>query len=252
MMDPTERFSDRVENYVKYRPNYPPAVLETLQGACGLTTEAVIADIGSGTGILTEMFLRHGNPVYGVEPNQAMREAAERLLAGYPRFRSVAGRAEATTLPAHSVDFITAGQAFHWFEPTPTRAEFARILRPAGWVMLVWNERRNGATPFLRAYEQLLRRYAPEYPTVDHTRITPEDFAAFFGPRGYARHCFPNAQSLDWPGLRGRVLSSSYIPAAGHPQHAALLADLEDIFHAHQAGGTVAFEYDTMLYYGHL
>ena len=157
--DPTLRFSDRVENYIRYRPGYPPQVLETLQAECGLTPAAVVADIACGTGIFTRMLLQNGNRVYGVEPNREMREAAERLLADHPNFTSVAGTAEATTLPGHSIDLATAAQAAHWFDLPKARQEFARILKPAGWAVLIWNERSTDASPFLRAYEELLVNY---------------------------------------------------------------------------------------------
>src|SRR5688572_24438001 len=170
MTDVTRRFSGRVDNYIRYRPGYPDAIVETLRDDCGLTADSIVADVGSGTGILTEMFLRHGNLVYGVEPNREMREAAERLLAGYDRFRSVAATAEDTTLADASADVITAGQAFHWFDRQRARAEFARILKPRGWVSLIWNVR-SETTPFLTAYEQLLKVYATEYEQVDHRRI---------------------------------------------------------------------------------
>src|SRR5262245_64642768 len=153
----TQRFSSLVENYIKYRPGYPNEVIETLRSECGLTSGSIIADVGSGTGILTEMFLRIGNTVYGIEPNREMREAAERLLKDYPRFRSVASRAEETTLDDASVDFITAGQAFHWFDREKTREEFARILRPRGWVALIWNERVTTAERFFIAFAQMLK-----------------------------------------------------------------------------------------------
>jgi ubiquinone/menaquinone biosynthesis C-methylase UbiE len=149
--DVTQRFSSRVDNYIRYRPGYPDAILDTLRDAYGLTPASIVADVGSGTGILTEMFLRHGNVVYGIEPNREMREAAERLLAGYDRFHSVAATAEDTTLGDDSVDLVTAGQAFHWFDPSKARAEFARVLKPGGWVALIWNER-VVTTPFLADY----------------------------------------------------------------------------------------------------
>jgi len=151
----TSRFSDRVENYVRYRPGYPPEMIETLKSECGLTPTRVVADIASGTGIWTRMLLEHGNGVFGVEPNAEMREAGEHLLAGFPNFTSVGGSAEATTLPDHSVDFVTAAQAAHWFKRDLARREFARILKQGGWLVLLWNERRTESTPFLRAYEQL-------------------------------------------------------------------------------------------------
>jgi ubiquinone/menaquinone biosynthesis C-methylase UbiE len=151
MADPTRRFSSKVENYIKYRPDYPPAIIGALEAKCQLTPEAVIADIGSGTGKLTRLFLENGNPVFGVEPNQAMRQAGERLLQNYPRFTSIDGTAEATTLASTSIDFVTVGQALHWFKRDQTRLEFARILKPQGWVVLVWNSRQTDSTPFLAA-----------------------------------------------------------------------------------------------------
>jgi SAM-dependent methyltransferase len=250
MIDPTERFSDRVDNYVRYRPAYPPAVLDILQ-PCGLTRDWVIADVGSGPGHLTRLFLAHGNSVFGVEPNRPMREAGERLLAGYAGFVSIAGAAEATTLDAASVDLVTAGQAFHWFDPQRARAEFARILRPPRWVALIWNERRQDTTPFLAAYARLVREYATnDRRGQQGEAVAPTVLETFFGPGGYRAARVPNAQVFDFDGLRGRLLSSSYAPMAGYPRHAAMLGELRQLFDAHQADGVVTVEYDTEVYVG--
>jgi SAM-dependent methyltransferase len=251
MPDVTQRFSSRVENYIKYRPGYPKGILETLRSECGLTPDSIIADAGSGTGILTEVFLRNGNVAYGVEPNQGMREAAERLLNAYPRFHSVAAKAEATSLAAASVDFITAGQAFHWFDREKTGVEFARVLRPQGWVTLIWNER-VVTTPFLVAYEQMLKDYSTDYEQVDHRRIDEDVIRAFFGPGNFKLKRFENRQVFDYEGVKGRLLSSSYAPESGHPKYEPMLAELERIFRAHQADGKVIFEYITQMYYGQL
>ncbi len=252
MTDPTLRFSSRVENYIKYRPGYPPAVIETLREECRLTSESLVADIGSGTGILTEMFLRNGSQVYAVEPNREMREAGERLLAQYPRFHSVAGRAEATTLADRSIDFVAAGQAFHWFDRRQARAEFARILKPAGWVTLVWNDRDTETTPFLAAYEALLRQYATDYAQVDHKLVDEAALADFYGAGGFRLKTFRYRQDFDYAGLQGRLLSSSYAPETGHPNHGPMLAELSKIFRAHAVDGRVGFEYTTQMYYGQL
>ncbi len=206
MTDVTQRFSSRVENYIKYRPGYPDEVIDTLRSECGLTSDSIIADVGSGTGILTEMFLRNGNVVYGIEPNREMREAAERLLKDYPRFHSVATRAEETTLPDHSVDFIVAGQSFHWFDREKARAEFARILRPRGWIALIWNERVTTTTPFLVAYEQLLKDYSTDYEQVDHRRIDDDVIRDFFGSDRFRLKQFKNIQVFDYEGVKGRLL----------------------------------------------
>jgi SAM-dependent methyltransferase len=186
--------------------------------------------------------------VYGVEPNDAMRRAAEALLGCEERFHSVPGTAEATRLPDASVDLVTAGQAFHWFDRARFRAEADRILRPGGRVALFWNRRRTDSTPFLRAYEELLLRYGTDYTKVDHARLGPDDFAAFFGGP-YTSHHFPNEQRFDFEGLLGRLLSSSYAPGFGHPSHEPMLGALRELFDAHQEGGEVRFEYDTELYF---
>src|SRR5262245_3317818 len=194
MTDVTQRFSSRVENYIKYRTGYPNEVMETLRNECGLTSDSIIADVGSGTGILTEMFLRNGNLVYGIEPNREMRESAERLLKDYPRFRSIAARAEETTLDDASVDFVTAGQAFYWFDREKTSREFARVLKPRGWVALIWNERVTTTTPFLVAYEQLLKDYSTDYEQVDHRRIDEDVIRDSFGSDDFRLKQFINVQ----------------------------------------------------------
>jgi SAM-dependent methyltransferase len=252
MSDPTRRFANRVEAYVKYRPGYPAAVVSLLEHECGLVRGSRIADVGSGTGILSEIFLKHGNRVFGVEPNREMREAGERLLAGYPAFVSVEGRAEATTLADRSVDFVTAGQAFHWFDRSVARREFVRIVRSEGWVVLIWNVRRKDSTPFLRSYERLLLTYSVDYEIVDHDRVTDAVIAAFFHPGSFSLRTLENRQVFDYPGLEGRLLSSSYVPGPGHPKHAPMLAELAKIFAAHQEGGTVSLDYDTKIYFGRL
>ncbi len=252
MSDSTVRFSSRVAAYVRYRPRYPAAIVPALARECGLAPEAVIADLGSGTGFLAELFLENGNLVYGVEPNREMREAGARLLARYPRFTSVDGRAEATTLAAASVELVTAGQAFHWFDRPAARREFARILKPSGWVVLVWNVRRKTATAFLRAYERLLLEYSIDYRTVDHSNVTDEVIADFFAPGTFTVLSFENPQVFDYDGLEGRLMSSSYVPESGHPNHAPMLAALRGLFAEHQVAGTVTFEHDTRLYVGRL
>ena len=252
MTDQTLRFSSRVENYVKYRPRYPREVLKTLQAECGLTSSSVIADIGSGAGALSELFLRNGNPVFAVEPNREMREAAERLLGECPGFRSVAGRAEASNLEGRIVDFAVVGQAFHWFNVPEARREFLRILKPSGWAMVVWNEREYRTTPFLIAYDQLLQRHAPEYAREKHRRVYDTALADFFGTGEFVARTFSCKQEMDFAGVKGRLLSSSYSPEAGHPGHEAMIAELSKIFQAHQVGEHVVFRYMTQMYYSRM
>lgn len=246
----TERFSDRVANYVRYRPGYPREIVATLASECGLTPASVIADIGCGPGNLARIFLENGNRVIGVEPNGPMREAGVREMAG-ARFEAVDGRAEDTGLAAGSVDFVTAGQAFHWFEAAPARAEFVRILRPGGWCVLVWNEHhRNSA--FLDDYDGLLRRHGTDYAEVRSKRDAALDVETFFAPQRVCAREFTYRQTFDFDGLRGRLESSSYAPRAGSPAYAPMTAELREVFDRHQKDSLVAFEYETFLYFGRL
>ncbi|HYR08378.1 MAG TPA: class I SAM-dependent methyltransferase [Longimicrobium sp.] len=245
----TTRFSDRVQNYVRYRPGYPPQVLDVLRAETGLAPGQAVADVGSGTGISAKLFLDAGHPVYAVEPNAEMRAAAEAMLGDDARFHSVAGSAEATTLPDASVDYVVAAQAFHWFDPAAVGPEWRRILRPGGWMVLLWNTRQTDSTPFLRAYEALLHEHGTDYASVNHENVTDESIRAVLG-EGYTRRVVPSAQVFDYEALKGRLLSSSYAPNVDHPGHAPMIAALERIFSEHQQDGRVRFEYDTEIYFG--
>jgi SAM-dependent methyltransferase len=251
VQDSTRRFSSRVGNYVRYRPAYPSAGLDLLTSDCGLNATSVIADIASGTGIFTRMLLENGNRVFGVEPNAEMRKAGEEFLRAYPHFTSVAGTAEATTLAHHSVDFVTVAQAAHWFDREKARREFIRICRRGGWTVLLWNERRTGSTPFLRAYEQLLVEYGTDYQDVRSERTT-EQIEAFFAPSRFEVRTFDYHQDFDYPALEGRLLSSSYTPQASDARYTPMLRELRQIFDAHRVDDRVTFEYDTRVYYGQL
>lgn len=251
MLTPTQRFSNRVDNYIRYRPSYPREVIELLRAECGLTPKSTVADIGSGTGKLTELLLPHTQHAFAIEPNQEMREAGARLLRGHSNLTSISASAEATTLPDGSLDLIVAGQAFHWFDHNRTRAEFTRILKPGGCVALIWNDRQVDATPFLAAYEALLRSLGTDYAQVNHRNIDVGKLREFFGSEPHVKS-FPYAQPFDFAGLKGRLLSSSYAPAEGEPGCDAMLAKLRDIFDTQQQHGQVVFLYDTVVYYGQL
>ena len=246
---PTERFSDRVADYIRYRPSYPPELLDCLRRQCGLTPRWVVADVGCGTGLLAKLFLENGNRVFGIEPNAAMRAAGEEFLHAYDQFVSREGSAEATGLEACSVHLVTAGQAFHWFDRRRTRSEFERILNPGGWVALIWNERLT-STPFLSDYEHLLHRYSPDYSKVDHRNVGEEVLAEFFHPGHFRQEILFMRQQFDWEGVRGRWLSSSYVPAAGQPGHEEMRSELQAIFSRYQQDGLVDWEYKTRVYYG--
>jgi SAM-dependent methyltransferase len=247
--DSKERFSDRVENYVRFRPGYPTEVVDVLKNECGLTRDSVVADIASGTGIFTRLLLENGNRVFGVEPNADMRQAGEEYLAKYSKFTSVVGTAESTGLPEHSVDLVTSAQAAHWFDREKARREFQRILKPAGYVALLWNDRRFEANAFDRDYEELVLQHGTDYKDVNRFGKAADQF---FGGFRCELRVLPNFQEFDYAGLEGRLLSSSYAPQAGNPAHALMLAELRRLFDAHQSGGKVRMEYDAKLYFARL
>lgn len=253
MTEPTARFSDRVENYVKFRPTYPNEVINFFHQKLGLSSQSVVADVGSGTGIFSALLLKSGATVYGLEPNDAMRKAAENMLRSMPNFRSQKATAEKTELSAHSIDIVTCAQAFHWFDQRLARSEFARILRPGGFVALIWNDRDTENSKFAEAYEILLQEFGTDYSEVKHRNVSHSDtIAKFFSPRGFSMERFENHQELGFESLKGRLLSCSYAPNSSHPKYEAMLKKLREIFDQHQHNGTVKVEYDAKLFWGAL
>lgn len=249
-MDSKERFSNRVEMYVKYRPAYPPEAIDYLYDVVGLRPGGDVADIGAGTGICSKLLLERGSRVTAVEPNREMREAAEKLLEAEPHVRIVSGSAESTGLPDRSVDAIVCAQSFHWFDRDAARSEFRRILRPGGKVALIWNTRLTEGTPFREECERLFLAYGTDYSRVNHHNLPTAALAAFFRPGGMHEARFPHGQSFDYEGLRGRVLSSSYSPVQGDPRHEPMMRELRSLFDEHQRGGRVGWDYETEVYWG--
>lgn len=250
MTTSTLRFSNRVANYVKYRPGYPDEVLEFLKEKAGLTAGSIIADVGSGTGIFTKLLLDKGYTVLAVEPNDAMRENSVEQLDSYKNFKAINGTAEATTLELHSVDLVVCAQAFHWFNQAAAKTEFKRILKPKGQVALIWNNRQVEYDEFAVAYETLLLQHATDYTEVNHRNLTDVDFSNFFKNGKYQLVKYLNIQVLDEDGLTGRAFSSSYIPPKDTEAGQAFLADLQALFQQYQTDGTVDFVYQTEVYLG--
>jgi len=249
---PKERFSDRVDDYVRYRPRYSHEIITALQHACGLTPRHVIVDVGCGTGLLAKIFLENGNRVIGVEPNAKMRQVGEQYLSHREEFTMLAGSAEDTALPAKSAHFVVAGQAFHWFQVETSRREFARILKQGGWVVLIWHDRDMESIPFLRAYEEFLQKYSIDYSRAAHNKVA--NYSAlehFFHPQPMCMIMQATRQTFDFEGLRGRLLSSSYAPRQG-PGAERMLAELPQLFERFAENGQVTMEYKTKIYYGHL
>lgn len=246
-LTPTSRFSNRVADYVKYRPSYPTAFIDWLIETSDIRKDSLIADIGSGTGISAKLFLDRGYAVVGVEPNNDMRRAAEDLLLGYQSFSSVSASAENTTLPEHSIDLVIAGQAFHWFDRDAFRLECKRILKPGGKVALFWNERLIDATHFLRRYEALIKRFATDYSKVDHRRMDDQVIEDFFGKKPRIA-TFANKQVFDFDGLKGRLMSSSYVPAPDDPITEQMLGELRELYDRHKVNDRIELLYETKAY----
>ncbi|MGS1079631.1 class I SAM-dependent methyltransferase [Pseudoxanthomonas beigongshangi] len=250
--DSARRFSNRVADYVRYRPGYPDALFDWLHDEQGVPHDALVADIGAGTGIATLAWLRRGHPVIAVEPNAAMREALVAGLAGEPGLRTLDGSAEATGLEAASVDLVASAQAFHWFDPDATRREWARILRPGGLACVFWNSRVATASPFLRDYEALLHAYGEDYGRVAERHPDDAAMRTWFGAGFRAMARFAHARPLDFEALRGRLRSSSSTPPPGDPRHAPMLAELRRVFDKHAEQGMIRFDYLTRVFVGTL
>jgi len=250
-LKPTERFSDRVENYMKYRPGYPLEIIAFLKKECELSDVSIIADIGSGTGILSKIFLDNGNKVFAVEPNKEMRNAAEKFFKQNKNFISIPSTAENTELKTQNIDFIIVGQAFHWFDINKTKIEFKRILRNNGYVILIWNSRIS-KEGFMNDYENLLLKFGTDYENVNHDNIDESVIKNFYSPYDYKEITFPNYQEFDYEGIKGRLLSSSYIPAEGSNNCCDMLNYLENIFEKNNKKGKIKMEYKTVVYYGKL
>lgn len=250
------RFSDRVENYIKYRPHYPQAMIDLLCENNFLKNNDIVADVGMGTGISANLFLQNGFSVFGVEPNDAMRNAAEEWLKSFiekKQLTTFRGNAENTTIPAHSINLVIAAQAFHWFEKDKFKDECLRILKPEGYVALIWNDRRTDSTDFLKLYEEFLKMFATDYAQVNHKNMQDKKvFETFFGNNHYKEFSIPNHQAVDLTSLRGRVLSSSYMPNTGHPEYEYMMYVLRKIFQRYQENNKVILEHDTRIYIGQI
>lgn len=247
-----QSFSNKVKDYVKYRPTYPSDAIDYLYDIVKLDENSIVADIGAGTGIFSKLLVERGTKVIAVEPNQEMREASVQLLGQETNFRAVGGSAESTNLAENSIDFIVCAQAFHWFDRTVTKLEFKRILKNRGKVILVWNTRQTKGTPFLEGLERLLLNYGIDYSKVSHTNISEDELHSFFKENKMEKSVFKIQQLFDFEGLRGRVMSSSYTPLPGHPKYEPMIKELRKIFNRYEENGKVPYIYETELYWGEI
>lgn len=241
--DSKQRFSDRVASYIAGRPHYPSAVVTHLESIGALRAGHVVADVGVGTGLSAEPFLKAGYRVVGIEPNEPMRRGGAEYLSHYADYEARDGNAEASGLAPASVDLVIAGQAFHWFDAARFRAESLRILRRGGWAALIWNDRSRDATPFLAGYEALLVEYGTDYLSIRHGHEASEDIAAYFGGSIPAPAHIEHARRVDWATMAAQAASASYLPAPGRPRHDEFFAALRALFDAQAVDGTVELRY---------
>jgi ubiquinone/menaquinone biosynthesis C-methylase UbiE len=247
-MKNTDRFSDRVTDYAKYRPDYPAELFSFIETELLRSETSVIADIGSGTGISSSHFLNDSNSVFAVEPNDAMRLKSEADLGHKKGFNAVKGTAEDTTLKEHSCDLIFCAQAFHWFDPQKALNEFERILKRDGYVALVWNDRNTDDSELSSEYEALINTHSIDYKKVNHKQIDLT-FLERVIPYPIRVKEFSNYQLLDEDGVLGRLASSSYMPGREHQNFPSMLDDVKMLFQRHNFGGKVKLTYTTRLFY---
>lgn len=259
-LNPTARFSNRVEDYAKYRPHYPSALLEMIRATLPISERTVIADIGAGTGIFTQCLLDLDTWIYGVEPNDAMRAYAEKDSIFHKTIENteiekvefVKGTSKDTTLESNSVDLITVAQAFHWFEPNETKNEFLRILKENGYVMILWNDRKIADSGFSFEYEEILRTHCTEYSVVTHKNLDESYIRSFYEPYTCTRFDYDNTQKVDFDSLFGRAKSSSYVPISDAAFMERIETELRSLFDRYQNNNTVDFEYVTTVYIGRI
>ncbi len=253
MINPTTRFSNTVKNYIRFRPGYPPEFLIFMKNELALDPNSIIADIGSGTGKLSRLFLENGNSLYGIEPNTEMRSAAEDLFDNYLNFHSLEGTAEAISLESHSIDFITAAQAFHWFDVDKTKKEFKRILKPNGYVLLIWNKRLDNKSAFMKDYNAFLENYSTDLQSINLRRVANETgMNQFFGEGKFQMKRFEHFQQFDFSGVKGRYLSCSYAYQKEHPDYEKAMKQLNIIFDQHEQNGKLKMWYEMVVYFGRL
>jgi len=251
MTDNTQRFTGRAEDYDRYRQRYPAAeILNRLRAWCGLEPNWLVADIGAGTGMLSEVFRESGNRVIAIEPNADMRERMHVLFAATPQLEILNATAEATTLSNASIDLVAAGRAFHWFDPQRALAEFRRILKPGGWVALVSQgrthqiadlapaDRTPAYTQQIAGFEQLLTERGTDYNRVRAGYRIHDNIRGLFGPQAELHQAqVHGVQQLDWPAFRGHCMSLSVIHQPDHPNHEAFQRELRHYFDAHGSAG---------------
>jgi SAM-dependent methyltransferase len=247
-MESIHRFSGRVNDYSLYRPSYPAALIDVLAAEASFAPGKAVADVGAGTGKLSSLFADRGSIVYCIEPNSEMLHACRKELLGKRNCNFIQATAERTGLAPGSVDIVSAGQSFHWFDAEAAGIEFFRILRPDGCVFIVWNTRLGNANPFMKRYCELIEKYSVS--AASSMSSHREGIDKLFGRKHFVSGTMPNSQVLDFRGLTGRLSSASYTPAYGSPEYVSMLSDARSLFDRFESGGRVELLYQTEYYIG--
>jgi SAM-dependent methyltransferase len=251
-VNPTTRFSGRVEAYRRYRSRYSREIIPLLEERCDLKRESVIADIGAGTGMLAELFLENGNSVFAVEPNAEMRAACQELAPIYPRLTCIDGAAGESGLPDHSVDFVTAGRALHWFDQINARREFLRILRTDGWVVLASLGPRRRPEAVNREYQTILREHGLDYARLRDRYDADSSASRLFASCEFQKIEFTERKEMTYEELEGHALSLSVTPQPSDPRFPAMQEALRGYFARHESGGKMQMPMNCTIHFGHL
>jgi ubiquinone/menaquinone biosynthesis C-methylase UbiE len=241
-----------VEAYLAYRPRFPRGIITFLREHGGLPEGAVVADVGAGTGMLAEIFLDAGHRVIAVEPNGGMLEACRALAAQQPALRVVQGSAEATTLPDASVDLIAVGRAMHWFDWPRAHREFARVLRPDGWVLVASNGHSDSGGPISTRLSEILRKSRTDSAEADTTRDFEKRLRGFLDTSSWQRRTLHHAMTVDFATLLGYAESLSAIPRPSERGHDGMVAELTMVFEEYQRDGLLVTPLTCNLHLGRL
>ncbi len=246
-MNTTQVYSSKAEKYARYRWSYAPEAIQTILDVTGITAESVVADIGAGTGILTQEFVGQVKRIFAVEPNPEMRAIATRKLAQYPSCQVVDGRSEATTLADNSIDLITAAQAIHWFDPQAAKKEFHRILKPAGWLAICRNY---GTDHELGEALQDVYPVETDTETLMIGKSQPRSF--YFEDGEYRRQEYPFKIQVTWEEFFGGVSTASFAPDEGSLLYAEFENGVRKVFDRFSSEGLILQQGVTELYLGQI
>ena len=248
----TERFSGRVEAYIAYRPRFPRGIITFLREHGALPEDAVVADVGAGTGMLAEIFLETGHRVIAVEPNAEMLQACRELASQRPALEVVEGTAEATTLPDASVDLIAVGRAMHWFDWPRAHREFERILRPGGWVLVATNGHRDSGAAVSNQLSEILRRWRTDSAEADTRRDFKQRLQEFLDTSSWQRTTLHHSMTVDFATLLGYAESLSAIPRPGERGYEGMVPELRAVFAEYQREGMLVTPLVCELFLGRL